>query len=86
MNTQEIKQQVTARLQAKAEALNDQTDQVMLSIPLFIRCLEWAREDAKSDVEIHLLVENVVAQNTVLTTEDYDMLIPQGDSNDNSND
>lgn len=34
---------------------------VSVDIELLIRLLEWAREEASSDVEIHLVAENIDA-------------------------
>lgn len=35
-------------------------DSIMISIPLLIRCMEYAREDAKSDLDLHLSVERML--------------------------
>jgi hypothetical protein len=51
---------------------NEGTDHITMTVPLFIRCLEWAHEDAKDDVELHKFVEKVVAKGGVLATEDYE--------------
>lgn len=32
-----------------------------VSVPLLIRCLEWAREEAKTDVQVHEFVERMIA-------------------------
>ena len=37
------------------EYVGDDTDALKMTIPLFIRLLEFAREDAKSDVDLHKL-------------------------------
>jgi hypothetical protein len=57
------------------KASDDPTDTVTIDIPLLIRLLELAREDIKSDVELHDVVENVLAlskENDVLTMEHYE--------------
>lgn len=56
---------------------NEGTDHISMTVPLFIRCLEWAKEDAKDDVEIHKFVENIVAKGGVLETEDYSSVVPK---------
>jgi len=53
---------------------NKGQDVIKVTVPLFIRILEWAREEAKSDVEVHELTEKIVKMNGVLSTEDYDKL------------
>ena len=35
-------------------------DIVQLDVPLFIRLLELAREDVKTDVELHKVVEKLI--------------------------
>lgn len=35
-------------------------DYVALDIPLFVRLLEFAREDAKSDLDLHVVTENIL--------------------------
>ena len=35
-------------------------DTIKLDVPLFIRLLEYAREDAKDDMELHRVAENVI--------------------------
>jgi hypothetical protein len=56
---------------------NDGVDHVSMTVPLFIRCLEFAREDCGSDVELHEFVEKVVAKSGILDTEDYDSFLPK---------
>jgi hypothetical protein len=34
-----------------------------LNVPLMLRLLEFAREDARSDLDLHLLVENLAKLN-----------------------
>ena len=59
------------------EGTSNPIDNVVLSVPLFIRLLEWAYEDAKSDVELHILTENILANGRPLSTEDYESLLPK---------
>ena len=47
-----------------------------MDIPLFIRLLEWAKEDAKSDLELHRLTEKAYTKNKVLVMRDYKSLMP----------
>ena len=52
------------------------TDTVEMTIPLFIRCLEWAKEDAPDDVALHVFAENAIKIEGVLDVSDYDALLP----------
>ena len=53
-------------------------DKVTLDIPLFIRLLEYAREDAQADVDLHYLADNVVrlsAEGETLNMDYYNQII-----------
>jgi ribonuclease PH len=53
-------------------------DNVTLDIPLFIRLMEYAKEDAQSDMDLHKVAENIIEMSqggTTLTMEDYDAII-----------
>jgi len=54
----------------------DARDTVTFDIPLLIRTLELAREDIKSDAELHRVVENLIElkNKKVLTMDDYDYI------------
>lgn len=60
----------------------DAIDVIALDIPLLIRLLEWSREDAKDDVDLHVVAENIIKimkNNTeFLTMDDYSAIVPQG--------
>jgi len=54
------------------------TDKLTLDIPLFIRLLEYAKEDAKTDVDLHKATENALALSETgktLTIADYDTIV-----------
>jgi hypothetical protein len=56
----------------------DAIDTVTMDVPLFIRALEYAREDAQEDIELHDFAEKAIAatkEQGTLTMEDYDMLV-----------
>jgi hypothetical protein len=36
-------------------------DIITVDVPLFIRLLEYAREDAQSDMDLHDLTENIIS-------------------------
>ena len=53
-------------------------DKVTLDIPLFIRLLEYAREDAKTDMDLHNVAEKAISLSETertLTMNDYDALV-----------
>jgi hypothetical protein len=62
-------------------------DNVTLDIPLFIRLLEYSKEDAQSDMDLHKVAENIIEMSqggTTLTMEDYDAIVSiQKGSEDN---
>jgi len=54
------------------------SDKVTVDIPLFIRLLEYAREDAKTDMDLHNVAEKAIAASETgktLTMADYDSLV-----------
>jgi len=54
------------------------SDKVTLDIPLFIRLLEYAREDAKTDMDLHNVAEKAIAASETgktLTMAEYDALV-----------
>lgn len=50
-------------------------DMITMDVPLFIRMLEWAKEDAKTDMELHAAVENILHMNKSLTMANYNDII-----------
>jgi hypothetical protein len=53
-------------------------DKITVDVPLFIRLLEYAREDAKTDMDLHNVAENIIelsATGTTLTMTDYDQIV-----------
>ena len=60
----------------RIEAPKDPTDSVSFDVPTLIRVFELVREGIKSDVELHDLVERLVAMRTkgVLTMDDYEAI------------
>ena len=55
----------------------DQADTVTMDIPLLIRVLEYAREDAKTDMDLHKVVENLIKMRDegTLSMAQYDKII-----------
>ena len=61
------------------EVEGDMIDIVTLDVPLFIRMLEYAKEDAADDMDLHELATKTIAlskQRGILSMEDYETLIP----------
>ena len=55
-------------------------DTIIMDVPLFIRMLEYAREDASTDMDLHDVAEKATelsAQGEPLTMENYNDLISQ---------
>ena len=53
------------------------TDTITMDVPLFIRMLEYAREDAKTDMDLHDVTEKALALSTegkTLTMADYESI------------
>lgn len=62
----------------KSAPVNEQRDTISLDVPLLIRLLEYAREDANSDVDLHNVAEKLVEltdSGKVLTMQDYDSIV-----------
>jgi hypothetical protein len=54
----------------------DRTDRLTMDIPLFIRLLEWAREDSQTDMDLHRITENAVSlKSDFLTMTDYNSIV-----------
>jgi hypothetical protein len=57
-------------------------DQATIDIPLLIRLLEYAREDANSDMDLHQVTEKIISlskEGNTLTMDDYDSIVNIGD-------
>jgi hypothetical protein len=53
-------------------------DIIKVDVPLFIRLLEYAREDAKTDMDLHDVAENIIRLSEtggVLSMKDYNAII-----------
>ena len=62
----------------------DATDTVTMDIPLLLRVMEYAREDAKEDVDLHSAVENMVKlskNHNFLCMENYDEIVADHQKN-----
>lgn len=57
----------------------NKTDTITVDVPLFIRLLEFSREDAKTDIDLHDVAERAIKlslDGRVLTMRDYKKLLP----------
>jgi hypothetical protein len=60
----------------KEEIKSDPIDVISMDVPLFIRLLEYAREDAKNDMDLHNVTQNVIELSKTKDT------LQMGDYND----
>lgn len=63
----------------------DSVDAVAMDVPLLMRIMEYAREDAQTDMDLHHVAEQMIAlskSQDVLTMDDYDAIISKASSND----
>lgn len=61
-----------------ARAASNPPDAVCVDVPLMIRLLEYAREDAKTDMDLHYVAENLTrlgAEGKTLTMAEYDAIV-----------
>ena len=74
----EMPKPITPATKAKKIDYENEADTIKLNIPLMIRLLEYAREDIKKDIDIHILVENLVDlsdEGDVLVMKDYPKIV-----------
>ena len=53
-------------------------DTITLDVPLFIRLLEYAREDAQADMDLHNVAEKAISlalSGKTLTMNDYSLIV-----------
>jgi hypothetical protein len=57
----------------------DAVDTVTLDVPLLLRMLEYAKEDAKSDLDLHDVTERMIelAKSGTLSMQHYDNIVKQ---------
>jgi hypothetical protein len=56
------------------------TDKIMMDVPLFLRMLEYAKEDAKTDMDLHTVTARAIElmqQNDSLDMDSYDSIVNQ---------
>ena len=63
-----------------SKPVEDKIDTITMDVPLFLRTLEYAREDAKDDMDLHDVTEKAIKgtkQKGILSMVDYDDLTKQ---------
>ena len=53
-------------------------DKICVDVPLFIRLLEYAREDAKTDMDLHNVAENIIElsqSGETLGMQEYELIV-----------
>lgn len=71
------------------EGVDNEIDTITMDIPLMIRMLEFAREDAASDAELHEVVSELISimqQKDTLTMSDYELVTDDRGSADDEDD
>lgn len=56
---------------------NGSIDKITVDVPLFIRMLEYAKEDAKTDMDLHRVTENILKlleEKECLCMKDYETI------------
>jgi hypothetical protein len=70
----------------KQETPSDQIDTVTVDIPLLLRLLEYSKEDAKTDMDLHDVTEKLIAlskESSVLSMDHYNQIVANA-SQDNA--
>lgn len=81
-----IEKMIEAQLEAevrKLEKPKDKVDTVTVDIPLLLRLLEYAKEDAKTDMDLHNVTEKLISlskEHDVLSMDQYDSIVQRSGS------
>jgi hypothetical protein len=75
----ESEKEINKKFQDMSEAKKeDKVDTITMDVPLFIRMLEYSREDAAEDMDLHDVTEKAIAlgkERGILQMDDYDEII-----------
>lgn len=77
-NVEKVEDEKSDKKKDKLEEEFNPTDKVSLDVPLFIRLLEYAREDAKTDMDLHNVAEKAIAlsqSGVTLSMNDYESIV-----------
>tara|TARA_B110000503_G_C6970985_1_gene339188 strand:- start:251 stop:643 length:393 start_codon:yes stop_codon:yes gene_type:complete len=74
----ENKQRIREMVRKALMGPENPTDTAILDIPLLIRIMEYAKEDAQSDMDLHKIAENIIElskEGKTLTMDDYNSIV-----------
>ena len=74
----ENKQRIREMVKKTLMGPENPTDVASLDIPLLIRIMEYAKEDAQSDMDLHKVAENIIElskEDKTLTMSDYNSIV-----------
>jgi hypothetical protein len=74
----ENKQRIREMVRKALMGPENPVDVASLDIPLLIRIMEFAKEDAQTDMELHKVAENIIElskQGKTLTMSDYNRIV-----------
>ena len=74
----EQKQRIREMVRKALMGPENPVDTATLDIPLLIRLLEYAKEDAQTDMDLHKVAENIIAlskEGKTLTMSDYNRIV-----------
>lgn len=80
-NRQKIKEVIKKVLSSPPSSQPNQEnpiDIISLDVPLLIRIMEYSKEDAQTDMDLHKVAENIIElskQGKTLTMEDYSYIV-----------
>jgi len=72
------RQMVAKELVAVAKMLTAEANVVSLDVPLLIRVMEYSKEDAKTDMDLHVAATKMIelsGEGRTLTMDDYDEIV-----------
>ena len=75
---EQLKQRIAQLKNQINEEQEDPTDIIAMDVPLFLRMLEYAREDAEQDIDLHKVTERAIEAvklRGLLSMEDYQDII-----------
>jgi len=74
----ENKQRIREMVRKALMGPENPTDTAILDIPLLIRIMEYAKEDAQSDMDLHKVAENIIElskEGKTLTMDNYNSIL-----------
>jgi hypothetical protein len=77
-NVEKVEDEKSDKKKDKLKEEFNPSDKVTLDVPLFIRLLEYAREDAKTDMDLHNVAEKAIElsqSGMTLSMKDYESLV-----------